>query len=240
MKKGFEDRWMLKHRWLLTIAIIAGALLPTAARGQGETVALTVQLRTAGGEPVAGEPVELQRLPDEEVIQPPCSTDDTGRCTWQVGRGLYQVLFERPLDDVSALALAEGGLRGFGLTVGAEAITYHFTFHDDGHAYFDAAPEAGRPVPIIPTPELLHGGVAPTPTAEPAGEILAEAEPPATEGDGAGETLPEPAENVNSGLRWRLILFVGVGLVVGGGLHLWSRRKERATSAAVDREDTHA
>ena len=230
-----------KRNWLRTIAIAAlltALLLPATARGQSETVALTVQLRTAGGEHVAGEPVELQRLPDEEVVQPPCSTDDTGRCTWQVGRGLYQVLFARPLDDVSALALAEGGLRGFGLTVGDEAITYHFTFHDDGHAYFDAAPGAARPVPIIPTPELLHGGVVPTPTVEPAGEtVTEESEPPAIEESDSGETLPKPAENVDSSLRWRLVLFAGVGLVVGGGLHLWSRRKE---SKPASEEDAHA
>ena len=132
------------------------------ARAQeGGGVDLRIRLRASDGSAVVDEPVVLQRLPDEEDIAPACRTDTEGICTWRVRRGLYQLLFDRPLDAVSALAVAEGGLRGLGVTVGDATITYHFTFHSDGRVYFDAAPEAAVPVPIIPESDELHGGVEP-------------------------------------------------------------------------------
>ena len=132
---------------------------------------------------------------------------------------------------VSALARA---LRGFGLTVGETPIAYHFTFHTDGHVYFDSAPEAARPAPIIPTPELLHGGIAPTatPAATPpddsqrGGNDEAAEHPPAVESETVSGT----------GQRWRLVLFIGLGLTVGSGLHLWSRRKERRRNRTAPRD----
>jgi len=191
----------------------------------GGTVTLTVRLRAVDGEPMAGEPVVLQRLPDEEARWPACRTDSTGTCSWQVTRGLYQVLFERPLDGVSALALAEGGLRGFGLTVGDEDITYHFTLQDDSRIYFDAAPEAARPAPIIPTPALLQGDVAPT--ATPGAQSTDAPEPvTAPEESGMGGDAGD-AEAAADQTPWQLVLYLALGLTAGGGLHLVSRRRKR-------------
>ena len=228
----------MKRRWIF--ALLTGLIAALVAAGQtqgqqaGVTVALTIRLRAADGAPVTGESVTLQQLPDEEPVLPECTTNNQGVCTWTVGRGLYQVLFDRPLDGVSALALAEGGLRGFGLTVGDDPIIYHFTFHTDGHVYFDSAPEAARPAPIIPTPELLHGGIAPTatPAATPpddsqrGGNDEAAEHPPAVESETVSGT----------GQRWRLVLFIGLGLTVGSGLHLWSRRKERRRNRTAPRD----
>ena len=198
------------------------------ARQAGDTVTLTVRLRAADGKSVAGEPVVLQRLPDEEEIGPACRTNAAGLCAWQVTRGLYQLLFDRPLDGVSALALAEGGLRGFGLTVGGEDIAYHFTLQGDGRVYFDAAPEAALPVPIIPTPEPLLGGVAPTASPEPGATQVTG--PVAEEGDSddGGAPLTTAGAEANAGhAPWRFILYLALGLTAGGGLHLVSRRRQR-------------
>lgn len=231
------------------LAIVIGLYLLLApaewalAREPAETVALSVRLRAADGSPVVGEAVSLQRLPDEEPVLPECTTDVRGMCTWHVGRGLYQVLFERPLDEVSALAVAEGGLRGFGLTVGERAvsegqITYHFTFHTDGHVYFDGAPEAVVPAPIIPTLELLHGGIAPTSTPETTvAPEPAETEPDGNQADGDGTNSPAVEKEGPTGRRWRLLLLIALGMTAGGGLHLLSRRKSRAAPATGEDAD---
>ncbi len=225
--------------FFVVFAALAFTTAETAAQeGEGK-VTLTVQLRAADGEPFTGEPVVLERLPDEDVVPPACRTNAAGTCTWPVARGLYQVLFAPPLDGVSALALAEGGLRGFGLTVGDEAVTYHFTFHDDGRVYFDAAPEAARPVPIIPTPELLMGGVAPT--ATPAADAKAETGPatvPEDSASGEAPGAPLAAEDTEAHVgppAWRFILYLALGLTAGGGLHLYSRRKQRPARRARDK-----
>lgn len=185
---------------------------------------LQIWLRASDGTAVAGETIILERLPEAEPY-PACTTDANGQCAWRVGRGLYQVLFARPLDDISALAVAEGGLRGLGVTVGDAAIAYHFTFHSDGRVYFDAAPEAVVPSPIIPVGHGLQGGIAPTPTPEQRVDVTA-------------TPLPEPAAQEESltresGNTWRLLLFMGGGLVVGGGLHLWSRRRQRLSRQSL-------
>src|SRR5690606_28151427 len=106
---------------------------------------LQIRLRAGDGAAIVGETVILERLPEEERMLPECTTDAYGECSWHVNRGLYQVLFTRPLDDITALAVAEGGLRGLGITVGETDIIYHFIFHSDGHVYFDATPEAAVP-----------------------------------------------------------------------------------------------
>lgn len=210
---------------------------------------LQIRLRYSDGTAVVGETVILERLPEEEPA--PCVTDRHGECAWTVGRGLYQVLFERPLDDISALAVAEGGLRGLGITVGDEdignaSIAYHFTFHSDGRVYFDAAPEAAAPSPIIPVGDTLHGGTVPTPTLTVTRDEPVE-ETPTPEPTNTPDTAVDPA----SGNSWRLILFIGGGLVIGGGLHLWSRKKQtsgqktkkpkdRLTTRPNDEETNHA
>jgi hypothetical protein len=223
--------------FMVMMALTASLVLIQAAGAQtgNEPVALSIRLRAADGSPVAGEPVTLQRLPDEEPILPACTTDAQGTCTWYVGRGLYQVLFERPLDEVSALDLAEGGLQGFGLTVGEAPIAYHFTLHNDGHVYFDAAPEAASPAPVIPTLDLLHGGVEPTPSLaetlepEPTDGQVVEQLPLDSDGVDEDNVTQPPAKNdkTASERRWRLALLVGLGLVVGGGVHLLRHRIER-------------
>lgn len=205
--------------WLPFFLALLGGM--AEARTVGDT-RLQIRLRYSDGTAVIGETVTLQRLPEEEPITPNCTTDTNGECAWYVGRGLYQVLFERTLDDISALAVAEGGLRGLGITVGDEDITYHFTFHSDGRVYFDAAPEAAVPSPIIPAGELLHGGIAPTPVLPVVDDELVE-ETPTPEPTSVSDTTTRTI----SGSSWHLILFIGGGLVIGGGLHLWSRKRQQ-------------
>jgi hypothetical protein len=75
-------------------------------------------------------------------------------------------------------------MAGFGITVGDAAITYSFTFQDDGHVYFDSTPDATVPSPIMPELEDLHfigGAGAATPTALPGIIALVEAVPTATQ-----------------------------------------------------------
>lgn len=243
------------------VVMMLGAILSLIEAADAQTgaepVALSIRLRAPDGSPLAGEPVALQRLPDEEAVLPACTTDAQGMCTWYVGRALYQVLFDQPLDEVSALALAEGGLRGFGLTVGAIPVTYHFTLHSDDHVYFDASPEAARPAPIIPTLDLLHGGIKPTPspekTVEPEPTNAPLAEHSSAGGDGVGEgdveSTPDGTERPDAGWRWRLVLLVGLGVAMGGGLHLLRlhsgqargrRRKSQAARRADKTEDSRA
>jgi hypothetical protein len=219
MKEG--EVMKQSYVWLSLWAFwLAAGLWSVPARAESGT-ALRLRLRYADGTAVAGERVALERLPEEEPVLPACETDANGECVWYVGRGLYQLLFARPLDPVSRLATAEGGLAGFGVTVGDEDITYHFTFHSDGRVYFDAAPEAAAPAPIIPSPDALHSGAAPAPV--PGGEP-AEATPTPEP-----TNAPDTAVATASGKPWRLILFIGGGLAIGGGLHLWSHRRRQTT-----------
>ncbi len=229
---------------MVVLTLFSAPAVIIAAQQTNDTVALTVRLRAANGTAVVDETVSLQRLPDEADIAPRCRTDMLGACTWYVERGLYQVLFARSLDEVSALALAEGGLRGFGLTVGESPITYHFTFHNDGHVYFDAAPHAATPVPIIPTAEHLHGGVEemptpqatvmPTATKEPAVVDVSDlAADEVTEGDGAPVGQPDEPKSTAGG--WRLLILAATGLMAGSGLHWWTRRRGQRQSDAGPR-----
>jgi hypothetical protein len=231
--KRFRQSLLGAAVWMLLLAVI------TPAQAD-EIVRLEIRLRDAGGTAVTGESVILERLPEEEPM--PCLTDDTGACAWQVGRGLYQVLFERPLDPVSALALAEGGLRGFGVTVGDADIVYHFTFHSDGHAYFDGAPEAAVPAPLIPSLHALQGGVAPTPVLPVMGNGRTATPVPSE--------VPETPATSAGGQTHRLLFFIVLGLAAGGGLHAWSRLKEKShgpsrpgdhtATQRTDQEEPHA
>ncbi|MBX3055895.1 MAG: hypothetical protein KF770_05420 [Anaerolineae bacterium] len=218
MRRKYRHWWAC---WLPFLLVLLAGMTEMPANGD---VSLTIRLRAGDGTAVAGETVSLQRLPEEEPVSPECETDAQGKCTWYVGRGLYQVLFNRPLDDISALAVAEGGLRGLGITVGDADITYHFTFPSDGRVYFDTAPEAAVPVPLMPVGEAWHGGIAPTPS------------PIVTEDDPAKATpapAPVPIQDTAvspspSGSFWRLLLFFGGGLALGGSIHWWSRRRQPA------------
>ena len=177
MKQG---EWVKRVGWLgvfcgavVWLALWA-ALMPTAVAQEETTVPLTIRLRDSDGRPVTGEVVKLSRLPEETAVA--CTTDTQGECAWPAAPGLYQLLFDRPLDDITAAILGESGLRGLGVMVGAapnggapngaapngespngnKPLTYHFTFHSDGRVYFDLAPDAPRPVPKIPTAEESH------------------------------------------------------------------------------------
>jgi len=211
-----------RHGWMMLILASWLIVWTEVAMAQASgALELRIRLRVSDGTAVAGETVILERLPDEEPITPECVTDANGECSWLVGRGLYQVLFTRPLDNISALAVAEGGLRGFGVTVGDSPITYHFTFHSDGRVYFDTAPEAAVPSPIIPVGETLHGGAVttPVPTSEQRIDVT-----PTRLPEQAGAEKPDA--NPASSTPWRFLLFIGGGLVIGGGLHLWSRKRQ--------------
>lgn len=215
--------------WLsFLLAVVVGV---AEAQTIGDT-RLQIRLRASDGTAVVGETVILERLPEEAPILPQCTTTAQGECTWYVGSGLYQVLFTRPLDNISALAVAEGGLRGLGVTVGDEdigdaSIAYHFTFHSDGRVYFDAAPEAAVPSPIIPVGHMLQGGIAPAPTPSPQPEQPVDV----TTTRLPELTVPEDsAASSTSSNSWRLILFIGGGLVIGGGFHRWSRHRQRPSN----------
>jgi hypothetical protein len=222
----------MRYGLLAATALLAWLLSPPpGVAGQGEGVAgqsdgvagqsdgswrLEIWLRWADGAAAAGETVILERLPEEEPM--PCVTDAAGLCVWQVGRGLYQAIFSQPLDQISALSVAEGGLRGFGVTVGEADIAYHFTLHSDGHPYFDAAPEADTPAPIIPALDSWQGGAAPTPA------LPGDFGPPLT----AAAATPAIATPHNdappTGPIW---LSIALGLLLGGGLHFWTKTKRQ-------------
>ncbi len=198
----------------------------TARAREGGEVELRIRLRAGDGSAVVGEPVVLQRFPEEEDVAPACRTDDEGFCVWRVRRSLYQLLFDRPLDAVSALAVAEGGLQGLGVTVGDAPITYHFTFHSDGGVYFDVAPEAAVPVPFIPEPDELHGD-APATVVSPTAAVTTAAPTPTPESTPTPVAVATPTVPSS----WRLLILVGLGLVAGGGLHLWTRKRRRSDSS---------
>jgi hypothetical protein len=251
VQQHFKIHWpnwrRLFRYWVLLCCCLSWAAFaaaqPTSAQAV-EAVSLTIKLRHSDGTAVVGETVILERQPEEAPIPPNCTTDASGSCSWTVKRGLYQVLFERPLDDISALAVAEGGLRGFGITVGDEPITYHFTYHSDARVYFDAASEAAVPSPIIPVGETLHGGAAPTP-AQPA----IDDEPVAETHTAEPTSTPDTAVTPSFGSAWRLLLFIGGGLVIGGSLHflrlrseqLWSTKRQNLSQSPLSgKEDADA
>lgn len=215
---------MLKRvLYLICIYLI---LLPNSTQAQ-EDVQLRIRLRYTDGTAVFGETVILERLPALRQAQgdtlrqaqdDACTTDTYGACTWSVTPGLYQVLFTRPLDDLSSLAVAEGGLTGFGLTVGDGDIAYHFTFHIDGRVYFDAAPDSAVPLPIIPEPEDLHEWPAPTPT------ITAES---GRQADAIPSMVVTPTQGTITDRSWRPAVFILLGLALGGGLHLLRRHSRK-------------
>ena len=212
--------------WLASWLPFLLAMFVGIAEAQiADNTRLQIRLRASDGTAVVGETVILERLPEEEPVILECTTDTHGECIWTVRRGLYQVLFERPLDGISALAVAEGGLRGLGITVGDEDITYHFTFHSDGRVYFDAAPEAAVPSPIIPAGEALHGGIVPTPVLPVVNDELME-EMPTPE----STSTPDTAVRTTSGSSWHFILFIGGGLIIGGSLHWWSRHPQQLSN----------
>ena len=207
--------------------LILGTLWLTQPVADGEAMTLTVQLRATDGAPLAGETIILERLPDAAALDPQCQTDPEGLCTWLVAPGLYQVRFPAyALDDLSALALAEGGLSGLGVTVGESAIRYAFTVQDDGHVYFDATPDAAAPTPRLPIKTDLSGGVIISPAMSLVTEPTITITPVSL--------LPKPEEATPS-IAWWMWLGGGVALGFTGWFigHYWpatfmmTRRKKR-------------
>jgi len=185
--------------------LILGILWLNPPVADGETVTLTVQLRAIDGASLGGEIIILERLPDAAAISPACQTNQGGLCTWRVTRGLYQVRFPAyTLDDLSALALAEGGMSGLGVTVGEAAIRYAFTVQEDGHVYFDATPDAAAPTPRLPTETDLAGGVFISPV------VRGVTEPTTT--STLVTQLPEPEKTTPFRAWW---LWPGAGVTLG-------------------------
>ena len=230
-----EIRHMRQTNIAIANLIILGFFLAAVQTvwAQGKQVAIRV--RTGDGSPLAGEEIILLASPDDEAVSPNCVTDDRGECAWVAGRGVYQVQFvNRNLDAVSALAVAEGGLHHFGITIGDKDIIYHFVLHRDGRIYFDQTPDAPLPSPIIPTLEDLHWHeaiateAAATDTPAPA-IISLEVKPTQTAVAGPPTPESEPAAETptfdKATPRRRLLFLVPIGLLLGIALHLiWKRR----------------
>ncbi|MEI2609560.1 MAG: hypothetical protein V9G20_13105 [Candidatus Promineifilaceae bacterium] len=212
-----RNAFYLLFLWLVlpvpTAFAQSGDDAPLTIRGD---VSLTIQLRASDGKPLAGEPIILEQLPDAAAIQPACQTDQNGLCTWFVAPDLYQVQFlAYELDDISALALAEGGLSGLGITVGQAAIRYAFTVQADGHVYFDATPDAAAPTPRLPPQTGLSGGAVFSSVVDLVMQPATTATPVML--------LPEPEKTAPS-ISWWLWLVAGVALGFMGWLGSRYRR----------------
>lgn len=210
----------MKHLFLIVLILIITVQATWPVRLAAQTaVPVTIVIRAADGAPVAGEAVRLIRHPS--LTTETAVTNTGGRCIFHVPRGLYEVAFTPQLDALSALAVAEGGLHNFGITVGDQAITYHFTFQADGHVYFDGAPAAATPSPIQPRLQDLHfiGGAGPaTPVPWPPAELSDEERQASTPWPAVTAT-PGPAAGTAATSNWTpllLILFTGITLGLAG------------------------
>ncbi len=226
--------WILRltKSLLQRLPIFASLLMLSALTGttfgRSGRVTVTVHLRDSQGSPLAGETVLLERLPDGEYEPAACVTGVDGSCAWQAAPGLYQLFFERPPDELTQLALAEGGLRGYGITVGDTPVSYHFTFHHDGFVYFDSEPHAPVPAAVIPSLADLHlehtsaataTGIPDEMSAAPAAEAPAVETPASvTAMQLTGEQPPERPV-----LAWLLFLSITAGLLVTVALPLMLR-----------------
>lgn len=204
----------MKKLVVISLILITSLYLAVRDTLAQPTVPVTIALRYADGAPVAGEEVRLTSHPS--LTTETAVTNTGGQCVFNISRGLYEVAFTPRLDEVSALAVAEGGLHGFGITVGDEAITYHFTFQANGHVYFDSAPEAVTPVPIKPQLEDMHfigGAGQPTPTALPATTIP---ESDTNQSPAPVTATPIPALETESSEKWKTLFFISVtGVTIG-------------------------
>ena len=186
-------------------------------------IPLEISVRDAEGNPLADETVRIALSLSESSTFEPCITDATGVCSWGVEEGVYEVHWDRPMDALSVLTSAENGLNSFGVTVSDEPITYHFVLHTDNRIYFDDAPDAAIPEPIIPTMDTIHLH-APLESWVEEVEFSAENIPTPTAETAESSTEAAQPIEVDSGSPWRILLLITVGLFVGGGLHLWSQR----------------
>lgn len=198
-------------------------LVPTPLGQTDASIELTIRLRAMDGAPVVNQPILLERLPDAAALPPACRTNNNGWCTWQATSGLYQVLFPGyPLDAVSALAVAEGGLGGLGVTVGEVSIQYTFVLYADGHIYFDTTPNAAAPSPFIPVLDGIQGGTPPLVAGFPPAATL----PPTGYPVLLASTPPAPAANRLPRHLWGYAL---LGAALGAGRVWWGRRRTAQT-----------
>lgn len=194
-------------------------LLATWQPVSAQTQTVTIRLRRLDGTPIPQESVRVIRLPDDTEYT--AVTDLQGLAHFEIGRGIYEVHLSTMLDEVSALAVAEGGLEGFGITVGDADIQYSFVLHSDRRFYFDATPELESASPIIPQLEDLHfvnGAIQPTATPQTAVTVASTLTPEAqTDFDQLEKEMPQTP--------W--LFFVVVASMMGTYL-FWTRKKQNA------------
>lgn len=198
-------------------------LLATTYPVQAQSATVTIRIRQENGTPVPLEEVRIVWLPGQEAQM--ALTDQSGTAQFTLPRGMYEVHFSPPLDEVSLLAVAEGGLSSFGITVGDEAIAYSFVYHSDGRLYFDETPNSESATPIIPLLAELHfvnGVQQPTPTFNlPDVPSAIDADPQVEAG---GEQEDEQTTAV--------FLFALLGIV--GAFFLWRYRQHRQENGELD------
>lgn len=236
----------------LVILILLTFARTTIAYGPNHGATVTIRLRNIDSTPAAGEQVRLLRPPENEPIPPDCTTGVNGECSWFVGRGLYALDFEGlSLDQLVALAAAEGELTGPGITVGEEDITYGFVITNGNKVYNDLAPESPIPEPFMPelkdvihhetgsheheedilppsktTPDLELTPALPSPPNE---STTPSAVALTNSSDGPGESSTPGQSRWWSRLRFFLIL--GGGFVLGGAVFAWQQRRKRGETA---------
>lgn len=194
------------------MSVLSLVLLSWLLQEQPQTV--TVQLRMADGSPAVGIALRLLDFGEATALDSECVTDERGACVWNRPKGLYELLSDVPLDNLSRYAVAEGGLRGFGLTVGDESITYVLTVQLDGFIYFDTEPDFATPVPFVPN--LLNTHFHGTPTVE---------ERESAENPTLSLPAAEAANTSESPIR--LLIFIIVGASVGAGAVLLPKLRQR-------------
>ena len=203
----------MTSRLFIVLTLLLIGFIPHSSTVAQNTVELDIHLRDAEGQPLANEPIRIAEPFAPSSSYAVCLTNAEGMCRWGVTQGVYEVHWGQTLDALSQVASAENGLQSIGITVGQTPITYHFVLHNNDHIYFDAASASSVPQPIIPSQETLftHGvdrsveSTTTMPLSEPV--VVSEVEVSSTSSNG-----------------WHLLLFVALGLCIGGSLHYWSRQ----------------
>ena len=201
----------MRNYWPLALFITLSLSIISVAYGQeSEQVTVTVQIRFADGQPANDESLTLLPFSAENDVALACETDDHGICTWHVDAGLYELLTAHPLDNLSRLAVAESGLRGLGITVGSDPITYTLTLQSNGNIYFDTAPNSLTPVPFVPSESNIHWHRS--------SSAVATSTVPMADSDSVNETAviePVSAENPSLANSSILSLYLLLGLLLG-------------------------
>ena len=216
----------MKRKIYLKIFLIF-ILLATVQPVFAQTATVSIRLRELDGRPISQESVRIVKHP--EFTEQTAVTGLDGRADFQLSRGIYEVHLSTMLDDVSALAVAEGGLEGFGITVGDDEIEYSFVFNTDERFYFDATPEQETASPIIPQLDDLHfiPGIHPTSTPRILGNVSSKSTPEMDTPFG----IPEE----NSPQRpWPLFVVMG-GMIFS--YEFWTRRQKKQQAKKVKAKD---